>query len=71
MIRILVLLAVIASPFLSFLGTDAGCGWDPSGQCQPAPQIDEGCIWDPNGQCQPAPQTDAGCGWDPYGQCHS
>lgn len=51
MIRILVLLAVIASPFLSFLGTDEGCGWDPYGQCQPAPQIDAGCIWDPYGQC--------------------
>jgi hypothetical protein len=52
MIRILVFLTVIASPFLSFPGTDAGCGWDPSGQCQPAPQIDAGCIWDPSGQCR-------------------
>ena len=50
---------------------DAGCIWDPSGQCRPAPQTDEGCIWDPSGQCRPAPQTDAGCGWDPDGQCHS
>ncbi|MES1245869.1 MAG: hypothetical protein ABUT39_29950 [Acidobacteriota bacterium] len=52
MIRILVLLAVIASPFLSFLGTDAGCIWDPYGQCRPAPQTDEGCGWDPSGQCR-------------------
>ncbi len=47
MIRILVLLSVIASPFLSFLGADEGCIWDPSGQ----PQIDAGCGWDPYGQC--------------------
>lgn len=52
--------------------TDAGCIWDPSGRCQPAPQTDEGCIWDPSGSCQPAPQTDAGCILDPYGSpCRS
>jgi hypothetical protein len=71
MIRILVLLAVIASPFLSYLGTDEGCGWDPSGQCRPALQIDAGCGWDPNGQCQPAPQIEEGCIWDPNGHCRS
>jgi hypothetical protein len=48
MIRILVLLSIIASPFLSFLGADEGCGWDPDGQ----PQIDAGCIWDPDGRCR-------------------
>ena len=52
MIRILVLLTVIASPFLYFLGTDEGCIWDPDGQCRPAPQTDAGCIWDPDGRCR-------------------
>jgi hypothetical protein len=34
--------------------SDAGCGWDPSGRCQPAqPTPDEGCGWDPNGRCNP------------------
>ena len=47
---------------------DAGCGWDPSGHCQPALQNEAGCGWDPYGRCQPAPQTDEGCGWDPYGR---
>ena len=32
---------------------DAGCGWDPSGRCQPQPQSDIGCGWDPSGRCQP------------------
>lgn len=30
---------------------EAGCGFDPWGECRTAPQ----------------PQPDAGCGWDPYG----
>jgi len=34
---------------------DAGCGWDPNGRCDVAPQ----------------PQLDEGCGWDPDGRCHS
>jgi hypothetical protein len=28
---------------------DAGCGADPSGRCNPQPQIDEGCGADPSG----------------------
>jgi hypothetical protein len=28
---------------------DAGCGMDPDGRCNPAPQPDEGCGMDPNG----------------------
>lgn len=28
---------------------DAGCGFDPSGQCIPRPQTDEGCGFDPSG----------------------
>lgn len=32
-------------------GADAGCIWDPDGQCRPAPQTDAGCIWDPSGGC--------------------
>jgi hypothetical protein len=28
---------------------DAGCGFDPSGLCNPTPQPDEGCGMDPNG----------------------
>lgn len=35
----------------SGVSDDAGCGWDPNGECMLDTQ--EG--------------TDAGCGWDPYG----
>lgn len=28
-----------------------GCGMDPSGRCQPKPQLDEGCGMDPDGRC--------------------
>jgi hypothetical protein len=28
---------------------DAGCGFDPSGRCNPAPRTDAGCIFDPSG----------------------
>ncbi len=50
-------------------GTDAGCIMDPSGRCQPAPQIDAGCIMDPYGRCQPASQLEEGCIMDPDGRC--
>lgn len=46
--------------FLSSLGggsvsTKAGCGLDPNGQCQPAPQptSEIGCGLDPDGRCNP------------------
>ncbi len=54
---------------LSSLTGDAGCIWDPNGQCRPAQQVDAGCGWDPNGQCRPAQQVDEGCIWDPNGRC--
>lgn len=61
--RILLVVAVTASlstpgtfatlwSFVSSIWSDAGCGWDPSGQCLPAPQTDAGCGWDPYGQCR-------------------
>jgi hypothetical protein len=28
---------------------DEGCGLDPDGRCNPAPQTDEGCGLDPSG----------------------
>lgn len=33
--------------------SDAGCGMDPSGLCNPQPQSDEGCGMDPDGRCSP------------------
>ncbi len=64
----------------SFLGSfwsapadKAGCGWDPSGRCnpEPQPQPKEGCGWDPYGLQSPDPQPQApeGCGMDPWGRC--
>jgi hypothetical protein len=32
---------------------DEGCGLDPDGTCNPAPQTDAGCILDPEGRCRP------------------
>ena len=34
---------------LSSIWDAAGCGWDPNGQCNSAPQGDAGCGMDPNG----------------------
>ncbi|HEX3525804.1 MAG TPA: hypothetical protein VH988_01950 [Thermoanaerobaculia bacterium] len=70
-------------PFWSFFSSlwggqatlDEGCGFDPSGRCHTAAQIqpDEGCGFDPDGRCQAASQIqpDAGCGFDPDGRCHA
>ncbi len=34
---------------LSPPAADEGCGFDPDGRCNPAPQTDEGCGFDPSG----------------------
>ncbi len=47
---------------------EVGCGADPWGKCNPAPETDSGCGFDPWGKCNPAPpETDSGCGADPWG----
>jgi len=55
--------AHLLDPLWSFLSTlwaapsgfDAGCGFDPNGNCNPAPQpqLDAGCGADPDGLCKP------------------
>ncbi|HEY2738417.1 MAG TPA: hypothetical protein VGK45_08430 [Thermoanaerobaculia bacterium] len=50
-------------PFWSFVSSlwggqaapDEGCGFDPSGRCHAAVQVqpDAGCGMDPSGRCQP------------------
>jgi hypothetical protein len=49
-------------PLFAFFSTvwdgqslEAGCGFDPWGRCDvaPQPQLDEGCGFDPNGKCHP------------------
>ena len=66
----LIAIILAASLWSFFTSLDSGCGFDPWGQCNPAPQpkTDVGCSADPWGQCNPAPPTiDEGCGMDPFG----
>ena len=50
---VLALAAALASGLFASIwsasSADAGCGFDPSGRCSPAPQTDEGCGFDPSG----------------------
>jgi hypothetical protein len=41
------------APVWAGSATEAGCGFDPSGGCTPAPKpsLDEGCGFDPSGGC--------------------
>ena len=66
----------LVARFLAEVGLDAGCGFDPNGQCTPprraALELAAGCTFDPSGLCTPrrdALELEAGCGMDPSGLC--
>jgi hypothetical protein len=69
MLRLVLLVLVLASSYLSGL-TKAGGGWDPDGlTTQPPPPADQTRGLDPDGLNAPTPSTttDGGGGLDPDG----
>lgn len=59
----------LVSSLWSGSSAEAGCGWDPYGECPSAsqPQNDAGCGFDPYGCPVSQPTSDIGCGADPWG----
>jgi hypothetical protein len=60
--------------FVTGIALDAGCRFDPDGQCATGAAVtpDAGCLPDPNGHCGTGTVVpNAGCMADPDGRCLS